>query len=73
MGSVADCFDNAVAESPRRWRGRDHPAGGRGGRGHVLATEQLRLKRLQRVGVPLFNPAPLLRGGDAQHLKATPL
>lgn len=32
MGLVADCFNNAVAEIPRRRRGRDHPAGGRGGR-----------------------------------------
>ena len=32
MGLVADCFDNTVAESTRRRRGLDHPAGSRGGR-----------------------------------------
>jgi hypothetical protein len=40
---------------------------------HVPLSWAGPLKRRQGIGVPLFSPAPLLRGDDARHLKATPL
>jgi nitronate monooxygenase len=39
----------------------------------VPMTRAGRMKRLQRVGIPLFSPAALLRGEDAAGLETTPL
>jgi NAD(P)H-dependent flavin oxidoreductase YrpB (nitropropane dioxygenase family) len=38
---------------------------------HVPLSWAGPFKRLQRVGVPLFGPAPLLRGDDARHQSPT--